>query len=99
KNEECQVYRVFNDKGMICAGFTEGEKDACQGDSGGPLASLRDDGTAVVIGIVSYGEGCAKPRRPGIYTKVSRLVPWIKRVIREGKRKRTALPRINFEKT
>nr|AAM96942.1 trypsin 3 [Phlebotomus papatasi] len=58
---------------MICAGVLKGGKDACQGDSGGPLTW---DG--VVVGVVSWGYGCAKPRYPGVYSRVSAVRDWIK---------------------
>ncbi|XP_046748453.1 trypsin-7-like [Diprion similis] len=61
---------------MICAGnIEEGGKDSCQGDSGGPLVA---DG--VLYGIVSWGNGCAMPGYPGVYTNVAELREWIKEV-------------------
>ena len=61
---------------QICAGYDEGGKDTCQGDSGGPLLVPFND-RWVQMGIVSYGNGCAKPRFPGVYTRVSYFIPWI----------------------
>merc|ERR1712151_1200266 len=54
---------------MICA--SREERDSCQGDSGGPLIIKGDDATSdVLIGIVSWGFGCAEPTYPGVYTNV-----------------------------
>jgi trypsin len=57
---------------MICAGTLTGGIDACHGDSGGPLVIA-----GVVQGIASWGDGCARPNRPGVYTKVAQLRNWI----------------------
>lgn len=62
---------------MICAGYDAGGYDSCQGDSGGPLFVQNDDGTDTLIGIVSYGVGCATAEYPGVYTKVANYVDWI----------------------
>ena len=69
--------RYFNPATQLCAGLPAGGVDACNGDSGGPLVSRRADGRAVLVGIVSYGEGCGRPQFPTVYTKVSRFAGWI----------------------
>lgn len=65
-----------NFKDFICADY-HGQRDACQGDSGSSLLEYAD-GKAVAVGIVSYGLGCATKGIPGVYEKVSSLMPWIK---------------------
>jgi transmembrane serine protease 9 len=62
---------------MICAGFFDGGKDACTGDSGGPLIYRKPQGFIEQIGIVSWGEGCARIARPGLYSRVSEFIQWI----------------------
>ena len=76
--EKCQsLYPDSNvTDDMLCAAFDEGGKDACQGDSGGPYYKCIEK-RLVHVGIVSWGEGCARPGKPGVYTKVSQYLDWI----------------------
>ncbi|KAJ8718939.1 hypothetical protein PYW07_016495 [Mythimna separata] len=69
---------------MMCA-FSKG-KDGCQGDSGGPLLVLQPEGKYVQSGVVSWGIGCADPRYPGVYTKVSDYIAWILQHTADGAR-------------
>ncbi|XP_071978700.1 plasma kallikrein-like isoform X2 [Engystomops pustulosus] len=61
---------------VLCAGYKHGQIDSCKGDSGGPLACIVDK-TWYLTGITSWGEGCARPDKPGVYTKVTELTDWI----------------------
>ncbi|KAJ8919215.1 hypothetical protein NQ315_012203, partial [Exocentrus adspersus] len=60
---------------MLCAG--KGSQDSCQGDSGGPLLIHSGD-KYEIVGIVSWGVGCGRPGYPGVYTRVSKYLSWLK---------------------
>ncbi|KAL7531704.1 hypothetical protein ACHAXR_004182, partial [Thalassiosira sp. AJA248-18] len=68
--EVLQSYEGKISNNMMCA--KDDGKDSCQGDSGGPLVLKRSDGSAdVQVGVVSWGEGCARKDFPGVYARVS----------------------------
>ncbi|XP_012860542.1 coagulation factor X [Echinops telfairi] len=71
---------------MFCAGYDVKQLDACQGDSGGPHVTQFKN-TYFVTGIVSWGEGCAKKGKYGIYTKVTSFLKWIDRCLKAKARK------------
>lgn len=58
---------------MICAADTN--KDSCQGDSGGPLFDMKSQ---KLVGVVSWGYGCADPQYPGVYSNIAKQLDWIR---------------------
>ena len=66
----------------LCAGYPEGSKDSCQGDSGGPLF-IELNGTPYLVGVVSWGYGCAREGLYGIYTNASVYHDWVEEFLSE----------------
>lgn len=79
-------YRGKTNTAMLCAAAPG--MDACQGDSGGPL--IMTYGEPVLVGIVSWGMGCAESGHPGLYVRIDRdhYLDWIGRAM-------TANPKLN----
>jgi len=75
----------FDPETMVCAGYPEGGVDTCQGDSGGPLFADAS-GVRRVVGVTSWGNGCAQPGQPGVYARVAdtTLRTWVESVAPDG---------------
>ncbi|XP_014270297.3 trypsin isoform X1 [Halyomorpha halys] len=80
----------------ICAGFISGGVDTCNGDSGGPLLQINSSGNYFVKGITSFGHGCGIRNNPGVYTDVSKYIPWIRRNVGLAKTARQTTQKITY---
>jgi len=75
-----EEYGYLMRENMLCAG--EEGKDSCSGDSGGPLVCpLGESSSLVLAGVTSWGQGCGRPGKPGVYTEVSYFYDWIQETI------------------
>ncbi len=74
----CEAPSAFAAK-MICAGAIKAGEDSCNGDSGGPMTRALGPRTRILVGLVSWGRGCAQAGKPGVYTAVAGYRDWIAR--------------------
>ncbi|KAM9221810.1 ovochymase-2 [Dugong dugon] len=103
--EECAtalltLKKPISGQTFLCTGFPDGGRDACQGDSGGSLMCRNKKGTWTLAGVTSWGLGCGRgwrnnvdkndPGSPGIFTDLSKVLPWIHGHIRTGKRRKNS---------
>lgn len=75
----------YLDSSMFCAGYKEGGQDACQGDSGGPI--YYKDATLnkfVLVGVVSWGYGCARKDLSGVYGNIASEYNWFNSVMNKN---------------
>ncbi|XP_023380834.1 ovochymase-2 [Pteropus vampyrus] len=85
---------------FLCTGFPDGGRDACQGDSGGSLMCQNKKGAWTLAGVTSWGLGCGRGWRnnvqkddqgsPGIFTDLSKVLPWIHKHIQTGNKSKTS---------
>ncbi|KAM9316571.1 serine protease 56 [Gastrophryne carolinensis] len=71
---------------MFCAGYLNGGVDSCQGDSGGPLTCQDSSSNQYyVYGITSWGDGCGEKGKPGVYTRVTSFIDWMRSQMKSPK--------------
>ncbi|XP_056224266.1 ovochymase-1 [Seriola aureovittata] len=85
-SEVCNQYYLGRIRSsMFCAGKDEGGVDACQGDSGGPLSCFTGS-RYELAGVVSWGVGCGRARKPGVYTDIQQHAQWMSDIMNDQNR-------------
>lgn len=79
---ECLTrYKRHDQSSKICAGYLYGGRDTCAGDSGGPIIALNQLRIPYLVGVTSYGQGCAAAGSYGVYSRVSAFRNWIEKYV------------------
>ncbi|XP_036392515.1 transmembrane protease serine 13a [Megalops cyprinoides] len=78
-----EVYSGRMSRSMVCAGNLEGGVDSCRGDSGGPLVCEGGNNRWYLVGVTSWGAGCGRRMRPGVYSNVGSLLPWVYSIMQQ----------------
>ncbi|XP_066586306.1 coagulation factor X isoform X2 [Prorops nasuta] len=71
---------------MFCAGYRHRKTDSCAGDSGGPLLCRdykKSENPWTIFGITSFGDGCGKRSKLGVYTRITNYIHWINKVMKQ----------------
>ncbi|XP_043569706.1 hepatocyte growth factor isoform X1 [Chiloscyllium plagiosum] len=87
-NKKCNEYhqgKIQINESEICAGDEKGTVGTCERDYGGPLV-CEEHNQSLLQGVIIPGRGCAKPKRPGIFVRVSYYVTWIHKVCKTYKK-------------
>ena len=71
--QHCRKYMKEVRIGQCCAGHLEGGIGHCEGNTGGPLIFKNH-----YYGTFSWGHGCGRLKKPGVYTEIKYYLPWIK---------------------
>ncbi|XP_068111462.1 urokinase-type plasminogen activator [Hyperolius riggenbachi] len=96
--QSADYYGKLINNNMFCAGDPNWKVDACKGDSGGPLI-CRHNGQMMLYGVISWGDGCAKKNKPGVYTRVTNYLSWIEKNMADVDNVRSNIPnRLNKAK-
>ncbi|GAB6023504.1 hypothetical protein CHUAL_008281 [Chamberlinius hualienensis] len=81
KQAYAHTFRIPIQQYHICAGYRTGGKGTCIGDSGGPLQCPIGDGRWFLVGVTSFGSGCAKPGYPDVFMRITHYLNWIQSTI------------------
>ena len=96
RREQCTHEDVYGSKiseNMFCAGYANGSQDTCGGDSGGPFQCRKPGSNQFVLrGVTSWGQGCGKKLKYGVYTLVKNYWAWLKLTIMHADRVTPAPP-------